>query len=148
MKVGRMTDAPIPWPRAYIKGPASLILCGDLIHAVRTESANAIAHHWGVGMTTVGSWRRALGVEKWTPGTKRLIGYYIKQGQKLALSAESRAKHSATTRGRPPLPHFRAAALKAAQRPKSEVWKRKLSARMKKEWAPGGIRRAQVTKRK
>ena len=148
VKVRRLTDARIPWPDRYKTGVPSLILCGDLIAAVRTESATAVAHHWGVSTQTVWIWRTALTVEKWTPGTMRLVRYYIKQGQKASRSAESRAKHSATTRGRPALPQFRAASLKAAQRPKSEAWKRQMSARMKKEWAPGGTRRVQIAKRK
>jgi hypothetical protein len=143
-----MTDAPIPWPRAYRKGRVSLILCGDLIRAVRTESETAIAHHWGVGITTVLTWRRALGVKKWTPGTKRLISYYIQQGQKASQSDESRRKMSAAKRGRPLTPQCRAAGVKASQRPKSEAWKRKMSAVMKKQWAAGSIRQAQIAKRK
>lgn len=32
----------------------SLILCADLVRAVREESVQAVAHHWGVTVGTVG----------------------------------------------------------------------------------------------
>ena len=64
------TDAPIPWPyRAQPGGKRSLIVCDDLARALRTESAQAVAHWWGVSRWSVGRWRRALGVGWWTPGT-------------------------------------------------------------------------------
>lgn len=147
VKVKSITNAPISWPSVY-PNRVSPILCGSLLSAVRLESRNAVAHHWGVSPGIVNKWRRAIGVGKWTPGTRRLIVYYIKKGQRKSRSSESRAKMSAAKRGRPPLPQFRAGALRAACRPKSEAWKRKLSARLRKEWAPGGIRRVQVAKRK
>lgn len=129
--VGGIHDARISWP--YMKGRSRtpLILCGDLIRAVQMESAIAVAHNWGISRSTVCIWRRELGVPKWNPGTTRL----------------SKVHMSAAKRGRPALPQFRAAALRAARRPKSEAWKRQLSARLRKEWAPGGVRRLQVEKR-
>ena len=52
-----MTDAPIPWPCTRGNGRPCPVLYGDLIRAVRTESALAVAYHWGVCHSTVGQWR-------------------------------------------------------------------------------------------
>lgn len=70
--VGGLTTAPIPWPYAarYCNGHVySLIVCDDLVRAVKAEGAQAIAHHWGVGRHVVSKWRRALGVGRMTKGT-------------------------------------------------------------------------------
>ena len=64
VEVGGYSDGPVPWPRRLKTGRPSLILCGDLVRAVRTESAVAIAHHFGVGSVTVSKWRVALGVDR------------------------------------------------------------------------------------
>src|SRR5262249_33653375 len=47
--VAGLSDAPIQWP--YVPQPGgngyrSLILCGDLVRAVRRESGIAVAHWW------------------------------------------------------------------------------------------------------
>ena len=62
VKVGGYSDALIPWPYAFRTGYRSLILCGDLVRAVKLESEQAVAHHWKVSSTTVGKWRSILGV--------------------------------------------------------------------------------------
>lgn len=67
--VGGYTSAPIPWPRVRKRGKAQLVLCGDLVRAVRMESELAVAHWWCVGLTTVWAWRKALGVGRITMGT-------------------------------------------------------------------------------
>jgi hypothetical protein len=68
--VAGLTDAPVPWPYRAIRGaPRPLILCGDLVRAVRTESAEAICHHWGVSRWWVRDCRKALGVGRVTAGT-------------------------------------------------------------------------------
>jgi len=77
--VGGLHDAPIPWPYAGVKGPRALILCGDLVRAVRCESVVAVCHWWRVHRNTVSRWRRLLGVEQRTEGTARL--------QRLAIAA-------------------------------------------------------------
>lgn len=70
--VGGFTAAPIPWPyAARIGGKPPLILCGDLVRAIRTETAAAVAHHWGVDRSVVHDWRQVLGVGRFTPGTRR-----------------------------------------------------------------------------
>jgi hypothetical protein len=70
--VGGMTAAPIPWPyAARIGGKPPLILCGDLVRAIRTETAAAVAYHWGVGRWVVYDWRQVLGVGRFTEGTRR-----------------------------------------------------------------------------
>jgi hypothetical protein len=62
----------IPWPFAARQGGnPPLILCGDLVKAVRTETAAAVAHYWGVSRFTVHDWRQALGVGRYTEGTRR-----------------------------------------------------------------------------
>jgi hypothetical protein len=44
---------------------------------------------------------------------------------------------SATRKGRPPHPNFRAAAAEAARRPKSESFKQQTARRMRREWHKG-----------
>jgi hypothetical protein len=75
VKVDGMTGAPVPWPWTHDTaekgrgGKRSIVLCGDLMSAVRTESAQSVAHHWGVDRKTVYRWRQALGVQRFTLGT-------------------------------------------------------------------------------
>ena len=64
-----------PWPgsRRGGKGPGGKllpILHGDLVKAIRRESAQAVAHWWGVSRWTVARWRRRLGVGRMTEGTR------------------------------------------------------------------------------
>lgn len=71
VKVGGYFDGPIPWPIKW--GTSSLILCGDLVKAVKLESAIAVGHYWGVSVATVKKWRGALGVEAYNQGTHALM---------------------------------------------------------------------------
>jgi hypothetical protein len=73
------SDAPVPWPlgeRHHCEHGQNrkrgIIVAGALIDAVRMEAALAVAHHWGVGLGVVRCWRRALGVDPLTEGTRRL----------------------------------------------------------------------------
>jgi hypothetical protein len=64
------TAAKIPWPAGRRrKGPRRVVVYGDLARAVRRESAQALAYWWGVGKSTVGKWRKALGVPDNNEGT-------------------------------------------------------------------------------
>jgi len=71
--------APIPWPRCRALegthgGGSGLLLTGDLVHAVRNESAAAVCWHWGVTAGVVWRWRKALGIRRdGTEGSRRLI---------------------------------------------------------------------------
>lgn len=67
--------APLSWPltgECAIAGRTAIIVTGDLVHAVCTESVASVAHHWGVARSTVTRIRSALSVGRWTPGTMEL----------------------------------------------------------------------------
>ena len=70
------TDAPISWPRCRRtegKGHPSLLVDDELARAIRTESAEAIKHHWRVGEQLVWKWRKAFGIGRTgTEGSARL----------------------------------------------------------------------------
>jgi len=70
------TDAPIPWPRCraiHSRGGAGLLVNKELLRAIRTESAEAIKHWFGVSTKAVWSWRKAFGIGHWgTKGSRRL----------------------------------------------------------------------------
>jgi len=89
--VGGITTAPIPWPWSLHHHGAGIrvpILTGDLVKAVRTESNQAVAYHWGVSRWTVARWRRALGLGRMTPGT--LARWRELRPQRLTLAAQQR----------------------------------------------------------
>ena len=68
-----LSEAPIPWPigQRLPRGNArTLVLYGDLAEAVKRESAEAVAHWWGVKSNTVWLWRKALNVGQMTEGTR------------------------------------------------------------------------------
>lgn len=124
LEVGGWTVAPISWPRRKKTGRASLILCGDLVRAVQTESSEAVAHWWGVGVTKVWMWRRALGVGRVTDGTRKLLQERTgvppeaaARGRAAASAPEVVARMTETKRGKPAHPNTKAALLEAAQRP-------------------------------
>jgi hypothetical protein len=80
VEVDGITEAPVPWPYTQSRaggvkrgGKPILIVCGDLARAIATESVAAVAHHWGISRSTVMIWRRALKVDRMTPGTQRLL---------------------------------------------------------------------------
>jgi len=59
------------WPRFQSTGGRLMpVLTGDLIRAVKTESAATVAYHWGVSRWTVYRWRKAVGVGRFTEGTR------------------------------------------------------------------------------
>jgi hypothetical protein len=110
-----ISDALIPWPQAKSRwGRMFLIVCGDLVKAVRRESVIAVAHWWGVSDLTVWTWRKALGVGATTEGTSRLRREYFSQpwaeearerGWAKARDPEHREKIAAAKRGKPRPPH-------------------------------------------
>jgi transposase-like protein len=70
------SDAPIPWPRCRLYGThgggSGILLDEELARAVRTESAAAVCHWWGVTPGVVWRWRKALGVGLLdSPGTRQ-----------------------------------------------------------------------------
>lgn len=73
IKVDCFTRGPIVWPASCPRGgKPSPILHGDLILAIRTESAQAVAYYWGVDRKLVSRWRRRLGVVRMTEGTTKI----------------------------------------------------------------------------
>jgi len=75
VRVAGLSAAPIPWPYTHDTADGgwnskrTLVLTGDLVRAVRTETRAAVAHWWGVDLRTVGRWRAALDVPRMTAGT-------------------------------------------------------------------------------
>ena len=90
------TDARISWPlcRAihHRRGRPGLLVDDELLRAIRTESAVALKHWFGVSTHTAWNWRKAFGVGQWaTEGSRRLhkvlseAGAEITRGQPLSL---------------------------------------------------------------
>ena len=70
-----LSKAPIgPWPLwrhdSQPGGKPLPVLYGDLIRAIQTETATAVAHWWGVDRKLVSRWRHQLGVPRFNAGTK------------------------------------------------------------------------------
>jgi hypothetical protein len=109
VKVSGYSDGKIPWPIKW-KTRNSLILCGDLVKAVRVESKLAVAYHWGVSLTKVQDWRHVLGVEPYTPGSQWLMRASARE------NATPRRMRRMTELARP-----------AVRQPKSKEWRRRMS---------------------
>jgi hypothetical protein len=69
-------QGPIPWPSAR----GRLVVCGDLGRALRQEPLAAVAHWWGVSVSTVWVWRKAMAAGRpatahrhWTEEEDRLV---------------------------------------------------------------------------
>src|SRR5579864_8273204 len=106
------TDARIPWPVGRQRGRAARgpVVYGELAEAVRRESGIAICYWWGVTGQTATKWRKALGVEQYTDGTRRLKRDYFKEpwarnaqrkGWAKARDPERCAKIAAAKKGKP-----------------------------------------------
>lgn len=95
-KVKTFTDAPIPQPIKAGRGCAILV-CGDLVRALRVESASAVAHWWAVSTHRVSIWRRELGIDRVTEGTRELLiaGGNMDIGGQSALGAATLRADSA-----------------------------------------------------
>jgi len=111
------TDARIPWPVGRQRGRAARgpVVYGELAEAVRRESGIAICYWWGVTGQTATKWRKALGVEQYTDGTRRLKRDYFKEpwarnaqrkGWAKARDPERCAKIAAAKKGKPHSPEL------------------------------------------
>lgn len=132
VEVGGYSDAPLPWPRRKKSGRHSLILCDDLVRAVKTESSEAVQYWFGVSAVTVWKWRVALGVDRQNnTGTQKLYRDLMPskltpkrtaKGRETIASTDAVERMTATKRGKPAHPNTKAALLKAAKAPKPEGW--------------------------
>ena len=134
--IAAITDSPVQWFKIRKDGKPFVILCGDLIRAVQTESEAAIAQHWGVNKETVRKWRRALNVGRMTNGNKlifrnlfqsRVTPEMAKMGRSKSRSNESRQKMIDSKLGQPMHERTRKALLKAVKRPKSQSHREAMS---------------------
>ncbi len=60
-----LSNAPIPWRRCQPRGEqggSGLWVTDELVKAIRTESAQALKHWFGVSAGVVWKWRKAVGV--------------------------------------------------------------------------------------
>ena len=115
-----MSDTPIQWPFTHRHSSdtrPSLIVCGDMVKAIEKESASAVAYHFGVTAQTVTKWRKALGVDRQTPGTldlpRRTVDQHFNDETRAKVIAstkrpERNAKIAAARRGKPRPPHVQA----------------------------------------
>jgi hypothetical protein len=81
----------ITWPLAFYGRQRSLVVCGDLVRAVRSESVQAVAHWWGVSVEKVRLLRRALGVPAMNEGSIRLWKMYAQTPEFRRKARKARA---------------------------------------------------------
>lgn len=113
VKVVGISDTPIPWPVTLSNRHRVPIICGGLLKAIKRESNQAVARHWGVCEYTVSKWRKALGVPRSNAGTHELQAAWMperldddaRERQRESLkSPERAAKIGAAQRGKPESP--------------------------------------------
>lgn len=119
IQVGGWSTAPLSWPVRKYRGLPSLVVTPDLVRALETESAMAIAAWWGVHHDCVRRWRRTLKLPTKTAGSKAL---------KEVIDARRR--------GRPAHPNTKAALLRGASQPKAAEWGAKANAWMNQAKPP------------
>jgi hypothetical protein len=146
VKVLGITAAPMQWPFTRRPGGRGgrpmLVICGDLVRAIRRESEAAIVYHWGSSIPTVWRWRKALGVGQFTEGTRDLYRRWLPEKldeealenqAKARQTPEFRAKLSEALRGKPMPEHVKRKLLKAnkGRKPSAES-RRKMSEAQKR----------------
>jgi DNA-binding Xre family transcriptional regulator len=77
-KVCGWSDGRIPWPliRVGHGGKGAFAVTPELARAIRTESVAAMSHWWGVSISQVPLWRRALRVDRFNQGTRNLWSHW------------------------------------------------------------------------
>ena len=98
----------IPWPVGLAGCNRSLVLCGDLVRAVKMEALLAIKYWWGASASTVVEWRKVFKVPQANPGTRKIrqelakgrIGAKARAASRLAWTSERRKKIAASKRGK------------------------------------------------
>ena len=152
VQVAGITDTPMQWPYAWrnrLNHRPSVIVCGDLVRALRRESATAIAHWWGVSVCTVWRWRKEVGVEQFTEGTRDLYRRWlpekideegIRNLKKTLKSPEVIAKRVKSLRGRPMPARVKRALYKANKGRKHTVEARRNMSEAQKRREPTGNR--------
>jgi hypothetical protein len=83
--VTRWSDGKISWPLCHgleaNSGASGFLVDGEFARAIRSESAAAVGHWWGVGNAAVTRWRKRLGVGRMdAEGSRRLILCAIQSG--------------------------------------------------------------------
>jgi hypothetical protein len=76
-------------------GRPGILVEGELARAIRTESAKALMHWWGVGAHQVWKWRKSFGIGRAdTPGSARLVHAAAQKGANAEkhLSEEERER--------------------------------------------------------
>lgn len=118
VRVHRWSDrGAIQWPLVIRAGQSpgrpALAVTGDLVRAVQREAAIAVARHWRTTWRLVRLWRRALGVDRVTEGTRALlaeggnpeISRYAPEANRASRQPDVRRKrdrtHAATLRAKP-----------------------------------------------
>jgi hypothetical protein len=97
------SDAPIIWPVAPTSPQARRhlpVVTAELARAIRTESCEAVAYHWGISRWAVRRWRHALDVGRFTPGTLARWGELASKLHTPAARKHQRAAMRAWAAGR------------------------------------------------